>query len=171
MELGSPVKWMIFAVVFSWTLCFITNKKGAEPSKPWFFSFMLPYERWCSLTFRWIVRSLRDQYVALCSGFCDHFPSCFPFTKGDESAKTVPVRCCFPRTDFWPFHSIDGRGFDRIYPGGKHFVGIPCWPNFVSHCCLCWVSLTVPKHLDFCSTFHKADVTPRALSSHFVSWS
>ena len=44
------------------------------------------------------------------------------------------------------------------------------WPNFVSQCWADRVSLTVTKHLDFCSTFYKADVTSRALSSHFVSW-
>ena len=40
------------------------------------------------------------------------------------------------------------------------------WPNFVSQCCADPVSLTVTKHLDFCSTFYKADVTSRTLSSH-----
>ena len=44
------------------------------------------------------------------------------------------------------------------------------WANFVSQCCADPVSLTVIKHLDFCSTFYKADVTSRAFSSHFVSW-
>ena len=37
-------------------------------------------------------------------------------------------------------------------------------------CCVRRVSLTVPKHLDSCSTFHKAIVTSRAFPSHFVSW-
>ena len=32
------------------------------------------------------------------------------------------------------------------------------WPNFVSQCCAHRVSLTVTNHLDFCSTFYKADV-------------
>ena len=41
--------------------------------------------------------------------------------------------------------------------------------NFVSQCCAHRLSLTVTKHLDFCCTFYKADVTSRALSSHFVS--
>ena len=31
--------------VFCWTLCFITNEKGAECSKILNFSFMLPYSR------------------------------------------------------------------------------------------------------------------------------
>ena len=66
---------------------------------------------------------------------------------------------------FWPFRSTATSSFDRIYPGSKHFVGSGCWPNCVSQCCLLLVSLTVPKHLDSCSTFHKADVTSRALFS------
>ena len=45
MESGSPVKRLLFAVLFSWTLCFITNEKGAESSKIQTFSFMLPYSR------------------------------------------------------------------------------------------------------------------------------
>ena len=36
---------------------------------------------------------------------------------------------------------------------------------------LCWSCFTHGnKHLDFCSTFYKADVTSRALSSSFFSW-
>ena len=41
--------------------------------------------------------------------------------------------------------------------------------KFVSQCCAHRVSLTVTKHLDFCSTFYKADMNSRALYSHFVS--
>ena len=41
--------------------------------------------------------------------------------------------------------------------------------KFCFQCCANRVSLTVTKHLDFCCTFYKADVTSRALSSHFVS--
>ena len=44
-------------------------------------------------------------------------------------------------------------------------------PNCLSQKCgvLC-VSLTLPKHLDSCSTFRQAVVTSRAFPSHFVSW-
>ena len=55
------------------------------------------------------------------------------------------------------------------FPQGQAFRWRLVWPNFVSQCCADRVSLTVTKHLDFCSTFYKADVTSRALSSHFVS--
>ena len=44
------------------------------------------------------------------------------------------------------------------------------WANFVSQCCADPVSLTVTKHLDYCCTFYKANVTSRVLSSHLVSW-
>ena len=93
------------------------------------------------------------------------FPHVSLFTKGEDSAKTVPVRCCFSRTCFGPFRSITASSFDSITPGNKHFVGRGFWPNCVSHSCLRRVSLTVPKPLDSCSTFHKAVVSSRA-SSH-----
>ena len=120
---------------------------------------------WCLLIFPWTVWCLRDLKVAHSSGFGDHFPHVSLFTKCDDVAKMVLVRCCFWRTGFWPFRSIATSSFDRIYPGSKHFVGSGCWPNCVSLCCVRRVSLTVPNHLDSCSTFHKADVT-----SHVVSW-
>ena len=71
---------------------------------------------------------------------------------------------------FWTFSFHCHQQFDSIYTGSKHFVGSGCWPNCVSQCCVHRLSLTVPKHLDSCSTFHKADVTSRAFSSHPVSW-
>ena len=60
--------------------------------------------------------------------------------------------------------------FERISRGSKHFVGSGFRPNCLFQCCVRRVSLTVPKHLDSCSTFHKAVVTSRAFPSHFVSW-
>ena len=61
--------------------------------------------------------------MALSSGFRDPFPHVSLFTKGDDSAKTVPVRCCFSRSCFEPFCSVAAGSFDRISPGSKHFVG------------------------------------------------
>ena len=98
------------------------------------------------------------------------FPHISLFTKGDDSAKTEPARCCFRGTCLWPFRSIATSSFDRIYPGSKHFVGSGFWPNCLSQCCVRRVSLTVPKHLDSCSPFNEAVVTSRAFPSHFVSW-
>ena len=98
------------------------------------------------------------------------FPHISRLTKGDDCAKTVPngvVSDGHVRAFFVP---LPPRSVDRIHPGSKHFVGSGSWPNFVSQCCVCRVSLTVPKHLDSCSTFHKAVVTSRAFRSHFVSW-
>ena len=51
-----------------------------------------------------------------------------------------------------PFHSIAAGRLDRISPGSKHFVGSGFWQNCLSQCCVRRVSLTVPKHLDSCST-------------------
>ena len=42
---GPPCKGCCSLEVFSWTLCFITNEKGAESSKTRNFSFLLPYSR------------------------------------------------------------------------------------------------------------------------------
>ena len=54
------------------------------------------------------------------------FPHVSLFTKHDDSAKTVPVRCCSWRACVWFFRSIATTSFDRIYPGSKHFV----WSGF-----------------------------------------
>ena len=54
------------------------------------------------------------------------FPHVSLFTKHDDSAKTVPVRCCSWRACVWFFRSIATTSFERIYPGSKHFV----WSGF-----------------------------------------
>ena len=78
--------------VFSWTLCFITNEKGAESSKILKVSFMLPYSREMmivdiSLDFVGSQRPLWGTLIRI--------PRPLSLsTKGDDSAKTVPVRCC-----------------------------------------------------------------------------
>ena len=41
--------------------------------------------------------------------------------------------------------------------------------KFLSRCCVHRVSPKETKNLEFCSTFYNADVTSRALCSHFVS--
>ena len=56
------------------------------------------------------------------------------------------------------------------FPQGANITLEAAVAHFVSQCCIRLVSLTVPKHLDSCSTFHKAVVTSRAFLSHFVSW-
>ena len=47
------------------------------------------------------------------------FPHVSLFTKGDDSAKTVPVWCCFRWTCFGPFRSIAASSFDTISPGAN----------------------------------------------------
>ena len=80
-----------------------------------------------------------------------------------------------------PLHSVvsdrNGLGIfvplpPAVFKGFTHEANISLEAavgQIVSQCCAHRVSLTVTKHLDFCSTFYKADVTSRALSSHFVS--
>ena len=56
------------------------------------------------------------------------------------------------------------------FPQGASISWNRVCPNCLSQCCVRRVSLTVQKHIDSCSTFHKANVTSRAFPSHFVSW-
>ena len=65
---------------------------------------------------------------------------------------------------FLAFSYIATSSFDRISPGIKLRRKRPL-ANFVSESYVGCVSLTVPKHLDSCSNFHKAKVTSRALPS------
>ena len=51
--------------------------------------------------------------------FATTFPYVSLFTKGDDNAKMVPVRCCVSRTCFGPFRSIAARSFDRISQGAN----------------------------------------------------
>ena len=146
-------------------------RRALSPRNSWTFSFMLPYSwemMFIDISLDCVVS--QSPLVALSSGFRDTFPHVSLFTKCDDSAKTVPVLSCFWRTYFGPFRYVAASSFDRISPGSKHFVGSGCWPNCVSQCCVHRVSLTVSKHLDSCSPFHKAVVTSRAFPSHFVSW-
>ena len=95
--------------------------------------------------------------MALSSGFYDQFPSCFPITKVDDSAKTAPYSVVYYGHVFaFSFHCH--HQFERITPGSQHFVGRWFLQNFVSQCSVHRVSLTVPKHLYSCSTFNKGNV-------------
>ena len=92
----------------------------------------------------------------------------FPYSRRVMIRLRRPLRCCFIRSCFGAFRSIAASSFASISPGSKHFVGSGFWPNCLSQkCCVRRVSLRVPKHLDSCSTFHKAVVTSRAFPSHF----
>ena len=146
-------------------------RRALSPRKSGRFSFMLPYSREMM-----IVDISLDCVVSQRPLWGTHVRLPRPislvslFTKGDDSGKTVPVRCCLCRTCFGTFRSLAASNFDMISPGIKHFVGSWFWPNCLSQCCVRRVSLTVPKPLDSCSTFHKAVMTSRAFPSHFVSW-
>ena len=150
-------------------LCFITNKKCTESSNilnifihdpllmrdnvPWYFPGLCGV----SDTTMW-----HSRHASLTT-----FPNVSLFAKGDDSAKTVPAPFCFWRTSFWPFFPRPKAvliGFPREAnisleaAVGQMWFSVLCFP----------FSLTVPKHLDSCSTFLKADVTSSALSSHSV---
>ena len=74
----------------------------------------------------------------------------------------------------------DGRVLDLFVPlWPAVLTGFPQGSNIflervladcLSQCCVRRISLTVPKQIDPCSIFRKADRTSRALSSHCVSW-
>ena len=102
---------------------------------------------------------LRDHYGASPQASGDTYAHVSLFTNCDDSAKMVPVWCCFCWTFFLLFGSIAASSFDRISPGIKHFVGSGFWPNCLFQCCVRRVSLTVPKPLGSSSTFNKAVVT------------
>ena len=62
-----------------WRSSLITIRRALNPRNSWIFSFILPYlSEMMFLIIPWIVWCLRDHYVALSSGFREHFPSCFP---------------------------------------------------------------------------------------------
>ena len=121
---GPQWKCCCYLEVFSWTLSFISNKKGAGSSKILNLFIHAPCLK-------------RDDVRWYFPGFCGvseptmwhsrqvsatSLPHVSLFTKGDDSAKKVPVPCCFCQTWFWPFRSIATSIFDRICRGSKHFL-------------------------------------------------
>ena len=94
----------------------------------------------------------------------------FPYSRRVMIVLRRPCSVFFLTDVCWAFSFHCRQQFDRISLGSKHFVGSVFWPNCLSQCCVRRVPLTVPKHLDSCSTFHKAVVTSRAFPSHIVSW-
>ena len=97
------------------------------------------------------------------------FPHVSLFTKGDDSAKTVPVWCFSDGHVFGLFVPLP-RGVLLGFTQESNISLEAAWPNVVSQFCVRRVSITVPEHLDSSTKFHNADVTSRALYSHFVSW-
>ena len=111
-------------------------RRALSPRNSWTFSFMLPYSwemMFIDISLDCVVS--QSPLVALSSGFRDTFPHVSLFTKSDERAKTVRVRCYFGLTCIWAFVSVATTSFDRIYPGSKHFIWSGCFPNFVSVLC------------------------------------
>ena len=152
-------------------LCFITNKNGAESSKILnIFSHAPLFTRDDDrLYFPGLCGVLESTMGHSLQASATTFPHVSLFTKGDDSAKTVPVRCC-----------SDGRVLGLFVPlppavltGFPQGASISLQAGFgeLSFSVLCSSCFTHgTKHLDSCSTFHKAVVTSRAFPSHFVSW-
>ena len=94
--------------MFSWTLCFITKKKRAESSK--ILNLFIHAPLLTRDDVRWYFPGVCDvsETTMWHSGQASttNFPHVILYTKGDDSAKTDPVRCCFWRTWFWPFRLI-----------------------------------------------------------------
>ena len=94
---GSPVKRLLFAGgVFLDALLF-TNEKGAESSKILNLYIHAPLltrddDRWYFLGLCVVSRTSMGHSR---QASATTFPHVSLFTKGDDSAKTVPVRCCF----------------------------------------------------------------------------
>ena len=111
--------------VFSWTLLFNTNKKGAVSSNFLNFFIYTPLFKWDD--FRWY-------YPGLCGvsetsmwhslqASVNTFPHDSLFTKDDYSAKTGPAQYYFWQIWFRHFRSIATSSFDGIYPCSKHCIG------------------------------------------------
>ena len=89
----------------------------------------------------------------------------FPYSRRVMIVLDGPCTVLFLTDVFWAFSFHCRQQFGRISPGSKHFIGSGSWPNCLSQCCVHRISLMVPKHLDSCSTFHKA-VVIQGLSPH-----
>ena len=170
-NLGPNWKRRCYLEVFSWTLFFNTNKKGAESSKFLNFFFGLPY-----LSEMMFVDISLDCVVS-------QRPICgtlfrLPWTLSLMIPYSRRMMIMLRR----PLHSVVS---DRNDLG--IFVPLPpavlmrftneaniVWEAGLAKFCfsvLCWSCITHGnKALWFLSTFYKADVTSRALSSHSVSW-
>ena len=156
--------------MFSWTLFSNTNKKGAESSNSWTFSFRLPY-----LSEMMFVDISVDCVVSqrpLC-GTLVRLPwtlsLMFPYSR---RMMTVVRR---------PLHSVvsDRNGLGIFVPlppavlmGFTNEANIVLEAGVAKFCfsVLCSSCFTHGNKAPwFCSMIYKADVTSRALSSHFVS--
>ena len=78
-------------------LCIITNEKGAESSKirKVFIHALLLTRDDDRIYFRGMCGVSETTMVHSHQIFATTFPHVSLFTKDDDSAKTVPVRCCF----------------------------------------------------------------------------
>ena len=92
--------------MFSWTLCFITNEKGAESSKFLKLFIHAPYSREMIIVDISLDCAGSDTSMGHSrQASATTFPHVSPLAKGDNIAKTVPVRCF-----------SDGRVFSVFVP-------------------------------------------------------
>ena len=157
--------------MFSWTLFFNTNKKGAESSKFLnFFNF--------TQLFKW------DDILWYFPGLCGvseitmwhtrqasmNTSRMFPYSRRMMIVLWRPLHSVFSDKMIEAFSFQCHQQFWKDLPMKQTLHWRLIWPNFVSQCCVHRVSLKETKQLDFCFTVYKATMISRALSSHFVSW-
>ena len=160
----------MLAEVLSWMLFFNTNKNGAEPSKFLNFFIYTPLFKWDDI--RWYFPGLCGSQRPLC-GTLVRLPwslsLMFPYSR----TMMIVLRR--------PLHSVvsDRNGLGIFVPlppavlmGFTNEANIELEAGLVKFsfsvlCSSCFIHGN--KAPWFLSTFYKADVTSRALSSHFVS--
>ena len=111
--------------VFSWTLLFNTNKKGAVSSNFLnFFIYALLF-KWADVCWYFPGLSVVSETTMWHSrqASVNTFPHDSLFTKDDDSAKTATAQCCFWQKCFRHFRYSATSSFDRIYPWSKHCIG------------------------------------------------
>ena len=124
-EMGPNWKRGCYLEVFSRTLFFNTNKKGAVSSN--FLNFFIYTHLFMWDDIRWYFPGL----CGLSETTMWHSPEAsgntFPhdslFMKDDDSAKTATAQCCFWQKCFRHFRSISTSSTDRIYPWSIHCIG------------------------------------------------
>ena len=153
-------------------LCFITNKKGTESSKILNIFVHAPLLKGDDVRYYFPgLCGVSETTKCQTGSLLRPISLMFPYSR---RVMIVLRRCLYCAVSdgyvfglFVPLPPVVLTGFHQ----GASISLEAGLPNCLSQCCVRRVSLTVPKHLDSCSTFHKAVVTSRAFLSHFVSGS
>ena len=154
----------------SWTLFFNTNKNGAESSNFLNFSIYTPLFKWMMF-----VDISLDCVVS-------QRPLCGTLVRLPWTLSLMIPYSCTMIVLRRPLHSVvsDRNSLGIFVPlppavlmGFTNEANIVLEAGLAKFCfsVLCWSCFTHGNKAPwFLSTFYKADVTSRALSSHFVSW-